>query len=625
MVATEIAAKLAEKSFSLLLDRAITVALSAFLLEKKESVDSFKNDINGYMGSTFEKCSKVKTIINSGHPASLLEVFVNLDFKSGNRKLVDIYDLVEKIKKGGKYAITGTGGGGKTFAMKYIWLSLFVESEERIPIFLELRRLNDVSKASLITVLHRNLVGSGSSMSESVFASGLKEGRFVLVLDGFDEISDDKKLEVERDIVELAANYSQCCVVVSGRHDPRFGSWQAFEEFSVNPLNKNQCLELINNIDFDRSVKRNFTRRIRSGLFESHQTFLEIPLLCTMMLLSFSQNADVPDRMHLFYDQAFTALLVWHDATKESFSRKRKCDLDPDDFKRVLSYFCLVSYIDRQYEFSETSVLNIAKKAIAIENFPIKASDFVQDLVESVCILQQDGLVKTFVHRSFQEYFSAYCLVYIIPEKIFDVINGLSLNYDEKILPLAYGMNAERIEGSYFFRYFDEVSGEIRNIVELRSIQHLYNWLKLEVHTYVRSNGSDIESTTIVEGVSFSYVDSHASFLNNIDAVYRSQGERLLNRIFSAVADQAIRHPPVGKSGRPRRRGPTMRSTRILFDDGHRVEGAAPDRLNINKDDESKILNSLQECIDIMEQAMAKNRRRNHRLDTLFSTSEKKA
>ena len=41
-----------------------------------------------------------------------------------------------------------------------------------------------------------------------------------------------------------------------------------------------------------------------------------------MMLMTFDEFAEIPSKMHIFYDQAFSVLYNKHDAMKTSFRRK---------------------------------------------------------------------------------------------------------------------------------------------------------------------------------------------------------------------------------------------------------------------------------------------------------------
>ena len=76
----------------------------------------------------------------------------------------------------------------------------------------------------------------------------------------------------------------------------------------VRALTIPQVIRLISKIDYDRDLKRHFIEQIYHHLYASHKSFLSSPLLATIMLLTYEYFAEIPNKMHIFYEQAFAAL-----------------------------------------------------------------------------------------------------------------------------------------------------------------------------------------------------------------------------------------------------------------------------------------------------------------------------
>ena len=302
-----------------------------------------------HIKTTFERCTKVKTLLNRDEPVDLLSLYVNLQFQCGDKR-VDDYDLIDEIPKRRKIVISGTGGGGKTMFMKYLWIAMFENPRGKIPVFVELRGLNDVTTDSLDLYVYHSIVESQAVLAKHDFDAGLREGQFVLIFDGFDEILADKRASLEKQILALAHNNPNLTIVVSSRHDERFSAWQAFSVFRVLPFELKQVVGLVQKLRYDKTIARKFIERIRKDLYAKHKSFLSNPLLATMMLLTFDQFADIPEKIHLFYEQAFDTLFARHDATKEAYKRNMYTGLSIDVFKRYLSYFCLATYNDEKFE-----------------------------------------------------------------------------------------------------------------------------------------------------------------------------------------------------------------------------------------------------------------------------------
>jgi hypothetical protein len=162
--------------------------------------------------------------------------------------------------------------------------------------------------------------------------------------------------------------------------------------------------------------------------------------------MTFKENMDIPRSMNIFYDQAFNTLFTWHDATK-AFSRRKVLDID--EFRKAFSVFCLLSYYDQKYEFTEAEVFTYIRKTNQVLSIKAKESDLLKDFGESVNLMQQDGLKYIFIHRSFQEYFAALALVGVLQDKIAAFLKVISTRVQDSVLQIAYEMNSELITQEY--------------------------------------------------------------------------------------------------------------------------------------------------------------------------------
>ena len=71
----------------------------------------------------------------------------------------------------------------------------------------------------------------------------------------------------------------------------------------------------------DLAVREQFIAALTPEYFSRLSEFLSIPLLATLMLMTYSDFAHVPQKMYIFYEQAFQTLFYKHDAIKGAFSR----------------------------------------------------------------------------------------------------------------------------------------------------------------------------------------------------------------------------------------------------------------------------------------------------------------
>lgn len=281
------------------------------------------------------------------------------------------------------------------------------------------------------------------------------------MFDGYDELARDKRESIAKQILELAANNPECTIVISSRPDDLFQSWQAFSTFNVQPLTQEQVLSLIEKIKYDDDAKKKFSERIKRDLWNRHRSFLSSPLLATMMLMTFSQFADIPSKVHLFYDQAFDTLFYKHDAVKELYQRKMHSNLTSDLFRKYFSLFCLVSYYDHAVEFSEQEIRKYIEKGIRIEGDTVDIEAFLRDLTESICIMQKDGANYVFSHRSFQEYFAAFCLDRVLQPHAKAILDKIALRVSDTTVPMLLDMNKDLVEKSFILPFAEKMHTEV--------------------------------------------------------------------------------------------------------------------------------------------------------------------
>lgn len=408
-----------------------------------------------YLLTSYNKCRLFKTILDTQTPLSLSEHYVHVTVSCSNTTMSD-GELVSRIDEFRRVVITGLAGSGKSMFMKYLTVSHFEHPNGKIPIFIELRKLNGLESVDLLNFIRTTSTGRGHYVSEDQFDLVLRAGGLVLVLDGFDEINHDARMQVQEQILALEKDYPRATVIISSRPDDRFGGWSSYFVFQVEPLSKSQCLTLLNGLTYDPGVKRRFIREVKARLFESHESFLSYPLLASIMLLTYEQFAEIPQKMHEFYSHAFDTLFQKHDAQKEQYQRLIKTGLGRDDFKKCAATFCALSYLNSQFEFSEETLIETAKSTVnyvkntgpaGVTKFTEK--ELIDDLFEAVCMLQKDGLSTVFVHRSFQEYFAALFVTKLHGDRVKKFLDKCAERISDNVLSMALDMNRESIENEW--------------------------------------------------------------------------------------------------------------------------------------------------------------------------------
>ncbi|MBO0141678.1 hypothetical protein JZX87_10960 [Agrobacterium sp. Ap1] len=234
-------------------------------------------------------------------------------------------------------------------------------------------------------------------------------------------------------------------------------------------MSVSQLESMIGRMRYDETDKAIFVKKIKSGLFETHESLLSNPLLASMMLLTFKEFQDVPSKMHVFYCTAFDVLYRKHDATKPEYSRDFKSSLEQDDFRKVFTAFCFYSYLDDYYSFKMENVLHYVSGAAEQEEIEVSPSDYYYDLKNNMCIMQEEGDDINFIHRSFQEYFSA---IYLSRKSIDDnegfIDEIISTRGRSSAIDMLISIDRQEFERKYFLAKMAEVCDDLNGMKTFR-------------------------------------------------------------------------------------------------------------------------------------------------------------
>ncbi|WP_197082575.1 NACHT domain-containing protein [Bradyrhizobium sp. LTSP885] len=424
----------------------------------------FRKGFSRFVEENLRRFAVVKTIISSSTPIPFSDLYVNL-YVARSKAISRDEDFLIEIESYRNVLFSAAAGSGKSMLMRYLYLKFLEVQTERLPILIELRELNEHSGTSLRDYVQLKIADYIDGFSDKQLRYALETGRIILMLDGVDEINHDRRIEREAEINELAARFRNTWIFVSSRPAETFARWQTFHVFEVQPLTKQQVELLIDNIPYDADAKSVFKRKLGEGLYEEHVQFLTNPLLTIMMLITLEQFAEVPTKIHLFYEYAFEALFGKHDATKAGFQRKRHTSLPLDDFKRLFAYFCMITYARKTNSFTSDQTLSFIQQAIESSQIDVEKTLFRSDLTESVCMLIRDGFEYTFSHRSFQEYFTAYFLSRIKVDEFATIFPRLiERATSDNVVGMVAEMNREKFEEAWALPFLVDLEERIGDI-----------------------------------------------------------------------------------------------------------------------------------------------------------------
>ncbi|RED91231.1 NACHT domain-containing protein [Marinoscillum furvescens] len=381
-----------------------SIASKSFKKISNEISIKLQNKYSVYLRNIANRYGKTRTFFIRDDPKPLYQFYEPIGIECETKRIENA-SITEIVDVNTRILIQGSGGAGKSVLLKHLLLNS-LKTNYKVPVFLELRDSNHKEQV-LTDLISKSFKEFKLDLEDDYLIRALEEGHFIIFLDGLDEVKNSLRSDLIKDIEEFSKTYSNCTYVISTRPDDKITEFELFTFFQTLPLTLNQSISLIEKLPAEEEIKEKFIEDLKTGLFEKHNSFLSNPLLLSIMLLTYGYSADIPNKLSIFYNQAYEALFQRHDALKGAYKRDRESSLDIIAFERVLSSFCILTYDDRKFQFSRIEAMKYISNGSKLVGVSVQEDQFLNDLMQAVCFLIQDGLFLTFTHRSFQEYFTA--------------------------------------------------------------------------------------------------------------------------------------------------------------------------------------------------------------------------
>lgn len=425
-----------------------------------------------YLEKATDYYCKVKTLLYSEAPHDFHTLYVPNDVTPKNLNtrselyLKETRPIEEYVAKGlGNVILCGTGGIGKSMMMRYLLLH-FAEQHHDIallPILASLKNFTEQT-TSLETFIFNAVHEFDRELEFDKFETALTTGKCLILLDGLDEIPGSARHKFDSALSSFMKAYRQNQIVISSRPTSNFVQFGHFLVFDVEPFSKEKALELIDKLEYHNpEAKAKFRDDLDKKLYLSHKQFASNPLLLTIMLMTYTSYGEVPAKCHIFYAKAYETMARLHDASKGAYVRPMHTELSPEDFSVYFAEFCARTYKAEILEFTEKTFTDCMTKVIRHVGGVTKASprDFLLDLTENLCIMYREGDKYYFIHRSFQEYFSAVFFSNQMDDQLgrigefFD--NQRHRQFGDRTFDMLYDMIPSRIDRYIFLPFLKQL------------------------------------------------------------------------------------------------------------------------------------------------------------------------
>jgi len=325
---------------------------------------------------------------------------------------------LEVVQQEPKLILFGKPGSGKSTFLKQIAIAC-CKAEllvDYIPIFFELRSIEDATRFNLLDVVHQQL-GSSDQEETKQLLSG---GKVLLLLDGLDEISGQVQCKVQEHIYQFSKHpqyYKNRFVLTCRTQTTEYIDF-TFKSIEIDDFKPEQ-IERFAYEWFQASTSeprqaeglaRQFVTKLRSPENKQTAELAVTPILLSLTCWVFEKLEDFPSKRSKLYEEAIDLLLKELDKRKgvqRSSGSKIYQNLSLLEKKNLLSNVAARKFEEEQYVLFEQN--EIQKYIADYLSISIEDAEEVLKAIEShhgLLVARARG-IYSFSHLTFHEYFAA--------------------------------------------------------------------------------------------------------------------------------------------------------------------------------------------------------------------------